>query len=859
MALSENFGDGSNLDSSKILENLNLDSKNSETEWVQVSSKNGKNQENETKKYSFFYKKNELTLSGNHISKPDSNPFLVSDQQINNTFPIALGFKALNNNKEFLVIMGDFAQKIQEKAQEPEEQTDQNRKNLKENDSETNKEKIYHPFLFSDEEKPVIKQEQNSKPTKKLSEIIEEFKKKSGISEVIFLTSTNQDRKIGTGLGKENYDALINSSNSVTNALITDTKNLVKKIETNNSRLNSPLVVDVSTGLYFEDQTIIEIEGKKLEKLRLEKIPKQQKDEISEDNDKPESVPEVHNKNDNDINQDQDKIEKKQDEDIPNENKDQKPNKNGQELDKEKDQKPKENEKKPTENDRQKLPEKSEPVSNLVRFGFWNIDKYGFSKSRANKESREISNEEAKDDSGLELIFEVLKQMNTSVIGLVLKDVSKKNIDDSVKKIVQKLDEIKNKTENKETAKTPLSSGIDSENLRRTYTSQAKWQYQIYDEDEAKTNQAQDNSSQSDNQSSRSVSKRGGRKKTRTGRRKFLFLYDSSIWKIINKQANEQLDKQNPFITSKEKIGNTERTWRNPPVGITLELLENRKNKEKALKNSNDNQVTFVLGSFDSEGKGADEKQVGDTKSKRLTSSSKTRSKGKSRSRQNSRYKNTNLDNEVQSQESAATSRLKNTHNSADLSIVKDEPDFSKFSGQGAQELTEAQNLGATLDEIKKNTSTKNLLFAGTTNIKKRDYAEIFENLLKSYSQLMPTNKPTKIHKNNGYVDPMNSMFYKGEWGQPKIAKRIDWYGLDGYKKGDSPKGPQNSESLKAAFEKYVTEKTGTKKSKKQDESPNWEPQESLSKHAPIVVEIDFESKFDSKKLKEELDKEEKE
>ncbi|ATP59812.1 hypothetical protein CSW10_02650 [Mesomycoplasma dispar] len=159
MALSENFGGGSNLDSSKILENLNLDSKNSETEWVQVSSKNGKNQENETKKYSFFYKKNELTLSGNHISKPDSNPFLVSDQQINNTFPVALGFKALNNNKEFLVIMGDFAQKIQEKAQEPEEQTDQNRKNSKENDSETNKERIYHPFLFSDEEKPVIKQE----------------------------------------------------------------------------------------------------------------------------------------------------------------------------------------------------------------------------------------------------------------------------------------------------------------------------------------------------------------------------------------------------------------------------------------------------------------------------------------------------------------------------------------------------------------------------------------------------------------------------------------------------------------------------------------------------------------------------
>ncbi|ATP59814.1 hypothetical protein [Mesomycoplasma dispar] len=183
---------------------------------------------------------------------------------------------------------------------------------------------------------------------------------------------------------------------------------------------------------------------------------------------------------------------------------------------------------------------------------------------------------------------------------------------------------------------------------------------------------------------------------------------------------------------------------------------------------------------------------------------------------------------------------------------------MSQFKGQGSQEITEAQNLGTVLEEIKKKSTIENLLFAGTTNIKKTSYQKAFEKLLKSYHQLLSTDYPTKIYKNSGYTEPMNSIFYRGIQGQPKSVKRIDWYGLEGYQKKEIPDGPKEPDSLKNAFQKYVNRKddSSSKSAKKSSDSPNWEPLKSLSNHAPIVVEIDFEKQFDKEKLKEELEKE---
>ncbi|ATP59902.1 hypothetical protein [Mesomycoplasma dispar] len=882
MALSENIDKNSDLNSSKILENLNSNSENSKSEWVQVSSKNEQNQENESKKYSFFYKKNELKLSGKHIRDSNSDPFLVSDQQINNTFPVALGFKALNNNKEFLVIMGNFVQKGQEKEQKPQENTE---KIIKESEEklDTKQDRIYDPVLFSDEEKTVIKQAQNSQPTKKLAEIIEEFKKKSGISEVIFLTSTDQNRKLGTGLGKENFDALINNSNKITNGLMTQTQNLVKKIESNNSGINSPLVVDFTTGLYFKDQTTIEIEGEKLQKLRLGKIPEEQKDVSPEDADKPENSPEDQDKNSSNSSQDQDKpeekdqdktkkesdtdkkVEERKDKDASEEEQNKKPEEDKQESDKEKEQKLNENGeksqgtgKKPTENQEKRDLEKPSETPNLVRFGFWNIDKYGFSNSTTNRRTK-VSTEESNDDSALELIFEVFKKMNPTVAGLVLKDVSKKNIENAIKKLVQKLENLKNKSETQESIKTPVSENVDSK-LRRTAESESitRWKYEIYDQDEVKKVNDEKEKESASQDSGSHQGKRGSKKtspkKSKTGKRKFLFLYDSEIWKMVSQQAEQQINAKNPFISFSEKIGSTERMWRNPPVGVTFELIKKQESGENAKNGEKNRQVTFVLGSFDSEGATSpDEKQTRTSRSERgLTSSRSTElnSRSRSRSRGSTRSKMLESDSETQSDESISSTRTINS------TISKISPDFSKYTGQGLQELTEATNLKDTLDQFKKDKPTQNLLFAGTTNIKRKHYSNVFEDLLKSYSQLMPTNQPTKIFKKIGYSESMNSMFYTGQSAHPNVAQRIDWYGLEGYTKNSEPEGPKDPETLKQAFEKYVNGKSGSKKSKKSGDSQNWDPLKTLSNHAPIVVDIDFNKPFDKSKFEEQLKKE---
>lgn len=889
----------SDFDSDQILVKLNSEKE----KWEKLNFEDNKNKLDETKKYSIFYKKNELSLTGKHLKKGDSNPFLVSDQEINGTFPIAVGFKAVNNNKEFLVIMGNFMknsdnsqqnskiteeEKITEKPQEENSETEEKTISKKVEKQKEKTNYIESPVYFNDSDndhqnfdikslnffykksnfnqsleqkipnfKDLTTQRSKVKSEKQLNEIIDEFKNKSGINEVIFLTSRSENEKLGKGLGGSEYNSLISKVNSKVNGMLTSTKNMVKTVADKQINLGFPMLIDVQTGLYSEDEISLTSDEVALKKLK--KLPKDEWDEIRTenkgedkklDNSQVETEPEIspvpendsENKSETDHKNPLKKpeVEQPQSQNIPPIIEETEPKKNEEES-KEKVVPP------PT-------PENSEKTekSNLVRFGFWNIDKFTFG-SKTNKKSENDLSE----NSSLNLISEVIKKMDSTIVGLVIKDGStKQNVESAAGAIVKKLDEIKNNLENNGSSQTLSQPVSDVETIEQT-NSTTRWKYKLYEENETANSATQVDENLADEsdenqENSASGTKRSSRRSTRksynssrssTGKQKekkwsskraFLFLFDSSIWELI---SDGQTTKNNPFIVANESIENTNRKWVNKPVGIKLKLKG---------QNNDEKKINFVLGSFDSDGNQNEKNHYDDFDSSSGQSSKSKRKRGRGRS-------NSNSEVDLNSESSNSVS------SSAETSPKSQKIDLSKFPSQGEQEITEAHGLKSVLEKVKSESKIENILFAGTTNIKEKSFANAFDDLLKSYSQLLTTKNPTKIHKNKGYVDPMNSVFYDGKW-KPNLAERVDWLNLENYTKG-SDFGPKEEGSLKKAFDEFSESSGSTRGNRKTSESnsKNWSVVEKISNHAPVTVQIDFEKNFNNKEeLKKQVEENEK-